>query len=60
MAGHAENEYAQAIEETGLIGFLLLALFGLFVCRAFVHNIRQKDARIQAVSYGLGFGLERS
>ncbi len=57
MAGHAENEYAQAIEETGLIGFFFLALFGALVCRAFVRNIRQKDALIQAASYGLGFGL---
>ena len=57
MAGHAENEYAQAIEETGLIGFLFLALFGVLAWRAFVHNIRQKDALIQAASYGLGFGL---
>jgi tetratricopeptide (TPR) repeat protein len=57
LAGHAENEYAQAIEETGLIGFLFLTVFGALVCRAFVHNIRQKDALIQAASYGLGFGL---
>jgi len=57
MAGHAENEYAQAIEETGLLGFFFLALFGAMICRAFVHNIRQKDSLIQAASYGLGFGL---
>jgi len=57
MSGHAENEYAQAIEETGLVGLCFLAVFGALVWRAFIANIRQKDAMIQAVSYGLGFGL---
>lgn len=57
LSAYAENEYAQAIEETGLLGFFFLALFGALVCGAFVRNIRQKDARLQAASYGLGFGL---
>lgn len=57
LAMHAENEYAQAAEETGLIGFLALALFGTCVWIGYSRSIRVASLPICSAAYGLGFGL---
>lgn len=57
LASHAENEYAQAAEETGLIGLSLLLIFLVIVGFSFVRNIRHIKFPIQSVTYGLCFGL---
>ena len=54
---HVENEYAQLIEETGLIGFFTLAVFGGIVVSAYLKNIRHSRFPISSAAYGLGFGL---
>jgi O-antigen ligase len=54
---HAENEYAQLLEETGLTGLVLLLIFGLVVLFSFVKNIRSARLPIRSAAYGLGFGL---
>lgn len=57
LATYAENEYAQAAEETGLIGLTSLVIFGLFVCIYYIRNIRNSVMPIHSAAYGLGFGL---
>jgi len=58
LASHAENEYAQTIEETGLVGFLGLLVFGVMAWLAYVRSIRRGRQRpIHVAAYGLGFGL---
>ncbi len=54
---HAENEYAQAIEETGLIGLVTLIFLGMVVWLSYVRNVRPVKIPIYSAAYGLGFGL---
>ncbi len=57
IAGHAENEYAQAAEETGLAGLLPLVLFAVIVWTAYVRGVRHSLLPVRSAAYGLGFGL---
>jgi len=57
LAAYAENEYAQAAEETGLIGLALLMFFGFLVCINYIRNVRSLSIPIRSAAYGLGFGL---
>ena len=57
LAAYAENEYAQAAEETGLMGLASLVIFGIFVCIYYIRNIRSSSIPIRSAAYGLGFGL---
>jgi tetratricopeptide (TPR) repeat protein len=57
LAMHAENEYAQAAEETGSLGLLALALFGTGVVVSYVRGIKTRSSPIHTAAYGLGFGL---
>jgi tetratricopeptide (TPR) repeat protein len=57
LAAHAENEYAQAAEETGLVGLGALAGFGIIVWVNYVRNIKSSYIPIRSAAYGLGFGL---
>ncbi|MBN1391374.1 MAG: O-antigen ligase family protein [Sedimentisphaerales bacterium] len=54
---HAENEYAQTLEETGLIGLMTLTIFAIFVWLGYFRNIRTSRRPICSAAYGLGFGL---
>lgn len=57
LAAHAENEYAQAAEETGLLGLGSLIIFGTIVWWNFARSIRNTRSPIRLAAYGLGFGL---
>jgi len=57
LATHAENEYAQAAEETGLIGLGSLIIFGIIVWSKYVRNIHNANLPIHLFAYGLGFGI---
>jgi len=57
LAAYAENEYAQAAEETGFIGVAALAIFGLIIWICYVRNIKSALIPVFSVAYGLGFGL---
>jgi len=57
LASHAENEYAQAAEETGILGLLLLVTFATIVWAAYVRNVTTGSIPIRSAAYGLGFGL---
>jgi tetratricopeptide (TPR) repeat protein len=56
-ARHAENEYAQALEETGLAGLGLLTIFGIMIWSSYARNIRNANLPICSAAYGLGFGI---
>jgi len=57
LAAHAENEYAQVAEETGLVGLTALVGFGIIVWFSYVRNVRTASVPIRSAAYGLGFGL---
>ncbi|MCP4263603.1 MAG: hypothetical protein GY774_39765 [Planctomycetes bacterium] len=57
LAGHAENEYAQAAEETGLMGLVTLVCFGILIWANYIRNIKNDSVPICSAAYGLGFGL---
>jgi hypothetical protein len=54
-AAHAENQYAELLFEGGVLGFGLIAGFGLLVLRAWRHALRGEGSDVYV--YGLGFGL---
>ena len=54
---HAENEYAQVLEETGIVGLGLLIIFAIIVLSSYLRSLRSAESPIQSVTYGLGFGL---
>lgn len=57
LAAYAENEYAQAAEETGIVGMATLLCFGILVWACYVRDIRSASIPIRSAAYGLGFGL---
>jgi len=57
IATHAENEYAQVMEEMGLLGLGCLITFGIIVWAAYYRAIRKINSPIRASAYGLGFGI---
>lgn len=64
LASHAENEYAQAAEEMGAAGLLLVLAFLGIVIRNYIRNIRAAgssasapQAAIRFAAFGLGMGL---
>jgi O-antigen ligase/tetratricopeptide (TPR) repeat protein len=57
LAAHAENEYAQAAEETGLIGFVALIVFMILIGFSYALSVRGRSVPIRSAVYGLGFGL---
>lgn len=57
LAAHAENEYAQAAEETGLVGLLALLVFIALVWRSYGQCVRQILTPVRIAAFGLGFGL---
>jgi tetratricopeptide (TPR) repeat protein len=54
---HAENEYMQLIEETGITGFVVMLSFGSIVAANFIKAIKNKKSSLNIAAYGLGFGL---
>lgn len=57
LATHAENEYAQAAEETGAIGLASLIAIGGLVGWSYTRTVLRTHVPIHSAAYGLGFGL---
>jgi tetratricopeptide (TPR) repeat protein len=57
LASHAENEYAQTAEETGIIGLTLLLAFWVSVWISQVRIVTNRSVPMRSAAYGLGFGL---
>lgn len=57
LAGHAENEYAQAVEETGIVGLAMLLAFLGIAWASYTRCVRHVSLPIRSAAFGLGFGL---
>jgi O-antigen ligase/tetratricopeptide (TPR) repeat protein len=57
LASHAENEYAQAAEETGIIGLILLLALWVGIWVHHIQAVKSRRIPILSAAYGLGFGL---
>jgi tetratricopeptide (TPR) repeat protein len=57
LAAHAENEYAQAGEETGAVGLLALLMFAFVIWRNYFRSARCLSVPMRSAVFGLGFGL---
>jgi tetratricopeptide (TPR) repeat protein len=57
VASHAENEYAQVLEETGLVGLAALLALGALVWSSYARAMRTSRVPLHSAAYGLGFGL---
>jgi len=57
LAQYAENEYVQALAETGFIGLDLLLVFAFIVWHGYARAIRRPSAPVQTGAFGLGFGF---
>jgi O-antigen ligase/tetratricopeptide (TPR) repeat protein len=57
LATHAENEFAQLLEESGIVGLLLALSFLTIIAAHFAACVRKPERPIQYVAFGLGFSL---
>lgn len=56
-ATHAENEYAQLLEETGVVGLSIALAFLVMVIHHAVRAARRDSSRLRLVPIGLGFSM---
>jgi tetratricopeptide (TPR) repeat protein len=57
LAAHAENEYAQVAEETGIAGLTIVLLFLGIVGWSYARCVRRIRIPIRSAAFGLGLGL---
>ena len=57
FAGHADNDYAQLLEETGVTGALCVAVFAATIAALLVRLCRKGRDDLAAAGFGLAFGL---
>ncbi|HEX8912855.1 MAG TPA: O-antigen ligase family protein, partial [Humisphaera sp.] len=57
VVGHADNEYLQLAEETGLAGVALVAAFLGIVLAALCRAVWRRRVPVRAAACGLAFGL---
>jgi O-antigen ligase/tetratricopeptide (TPR) repeat protein len=57
VATHADNDYAQLLEETGLIGAILFAAFLIGIWWRYGRLVWKGKSPLAAAAFGLGFGL---
>jgi tetratricopeptide (TPR) repeat protein len=57
LTAHVENDYAQALEETGAVGLATVAAFVVMVWVAWWRGLRAVRVPVQPATVGLGSGL---
>lgn len=57
LAVHAEDEYAQLIEETGFVGLAIVLAFVAIVWGGWYRSTRRGTSGRAAIAFGLGLGL---
>jgi tetratricopeptide (TPR) repeat protein len=57
VAEHADNDYAQLLEETGIVGGLLVTAFVISIGTLAVRLAIRGRTAASAAAFGLGFGL---
>lgn len=56
LAEHADNDYAQLLEETGVVGAMLIAAFVLIIGRKIYALCRRGRTSLSAAAFGLAYG----
>jgi tetratricopeptide (TPR) repeat protein len=56
-ATHAENEFAQMMEETGAVGLAIILAFVGILAANFFKAVRDPVRPVQYAAFGIGFGL---
>lgn len=56
-AAHAENQYAEVLAETGIVGFALVLATAILIGRVLVRAARGRRGSMRAAAYGSAFGL---
>lgn len=57
IAGHADNDYAQLLEETGVVGAAAVAAFLAIIVGALIALCRRGATPLSTAAFGLVFGL---
>lgn len=57
FTGHVENEYAQLLEETGILGIGIVLAFAVMIVRAYRATLAGSSRFAVAVAIGMGYGL---
>lgn len=57
LAAHADNDYAQMLEETGLVGSALIGALLIGIWWQYGQLIRKGKSSLAMAAFGLGFGL---
>jgi tetratricopeptide (TPR) repeat protein len=57
LAAHADNDYAQLLEEMGLVGAALVALFLIGVATLAIYLAIRGKTAVASAAYGIAFGL---
>jgi O-antigen ligase/cytochrome c-type biogenesis protein CcmH/NrfG len=57
VAAHADNDYAQLLEETGVAGAILVAAFLFGISQLVLKLVRRKGSSSSVAAFGLAFGL---
>jgi tetratricopeptide (TPR) repeat protein len=57
VAAHADNDYAQLLEETGVAGALLVAAFLFGIAQLIVRLVKRRRSTSSVAAFGLAFGL---
>lgn len=57
MAAHADNDYAQLLEETGIAGSALVAVFLGGIASLIIWLAQRKRSKLAVAAFGLAYGL---
>jgi tetratricopeptide (TPR) repeat protein len=57
LAEHADNDYAQLLEEAGILGATLVGLFVIGIGKILVNLVRRGRTPASSAAFGLGLGL---
>jgi O-antigen ligase/tetratricopeptide (TPR) repeat protein len=57
LAAHADNDYAQLLEETGALGAVCVLIFLAFIITHVVRLCRRGRTPLSTATFGLAFGL---
>jgi O-antigen ligase/tetratricopeptide (TPR) repeat protein len=57
IAEHADNDYAQLLEETGVVGAALVGVFLLTILGLLIKLCRRGRTPLSAAAFGLAFGM---
>jgi tetratricopeptide (TPR) repeat protein/O-antigen ligase len=57
LAGNVEDEYVQVLEETGIVGLILVLSFAAMMALCWVRAVRGLHRPVRSAAFGIGFAL---